>query len=106
MASIWEPKSIIGVGEYQPITECRIGGGSHLVSVLNLGEQALTGVFPKTREQRDRRFPLRIVWCPQSGLLQMRLASASRKCIGGNYGYRSGLNASMVAHLESKVRWT
>ena len=99
-----EREGIIGVGECQPITECRIGGGSHLVSVLNLGEQPLTGVFPKTREQRVTRGPLELVWCPQSGLLQMRHSFCLEEMYGGNYGYRSGLNASMVAHLESKVR--
>lgn len=29
------------------ITQCRISGSEHLIPVLNLGNQALTGVFPK-----------------------------------------------------------
>ena len=29
------------------INSCRISGSSNLISVLNLGNQALTGVFPK-----------------------------------------------------------
>jgi hypothetical protein len=100
-----ETTDIIKPGEHKSITECRIGGGSNLISVLNLGEQFLTGVFPKTRDQPVTRGPLELVWCPQSGLLQMRNSFCNEEMFGDNYGYHSGLNASMVAHLESKARW-
>ncbi len=86
------------------ITECRIAHSSHLVSVLNLGTQHLTGVFPRSREQQVTKGPLELVWCPESGLLQLRHSYSLTEMYGENYGYRSGLNASMVAHLQGKVR--
>ena len=33
------------------ITQCRICGGTQLQTVMSLGDQALTGVFPKTPDQ-------------------------------------------------------
>ncbi len=89
---------------YTPIVQCRAGGGGHLVSVLDLGVQALTGVFPASASQKVTAGPLELVWCPESGLLQLKHSYNPSEMYGENYGYRSGLNASMVRHLEAKVR--
>src|ERR1700760_3865986 len=35
---------------YRRINRCRVSGSQNLVSVLNLGRQELTGVFPRSRE--------------------------------------------------------
>ncbi len=92
------------VAKITEITRCRIGGSKHLVSVLNLGEQYLTGIFPKDPAQAITKGPLDLVWCPDSGLLQLRHSYDLSEMYGENYGYRSGLNASMVNHLQHKVR--
>lgn len=86
------------------IQACRVSGSSHLVSVLDLGVQALTGVFPRDRSQQVTCGPLELVWCPDSGLLQLKHSYSLAEMYGDNYGYRSGLNASMVSHLSGKVR--
>lgn len=91
-------------GGINEITACRISGSSHLLSVLNLGEQYLTGVFPKDRTQQVTKGPLELVWCPDSGLLQLKHSYSLAEMYGENYGYRSGLNSSMVDHLRGKVR--
>ncbi|MBP8243768.1 MAG: hypothetical protein KAX45_04440, partial [Chitinophagaceae bacterium] len=57
---------------YQEITRCRISGSTNLVNVLSLGEQYLTGVFPASREQAVTKGPVDMVWCPESGLVQMK----------------------------------
>lgn len=88
---------------YRKLQACRLSGSDHLVSVLNLGNQALTGVFPKTREQPVTSGPLELVWCPDSGLLQLGHSYDPGEMYGENYGYRSGLNQSMVDHLTEKV---
>jgi hypothetical protein len=85
------------------IQQCRISGSTHLISVLNLGEQSLTGVFPKQVDETITSGPLELVWCPDSGLLQLRHSYSLSEMYGENYGYRSGLNASMVSHLAKKV---
>ena len=81
-----------------------MGGGSHLVTVLNLGMQALTGVFPRTCDEAIGEGPLELVWSPDSGLLQLRHSFQPSEMYGDNYGYRSGLNQSMIDHLTHKVR--
>jgi hypothetical protein len=88
---------------YTAIDRCRISGSSHLIPILSLGEQALTGAFPRTPEQKITRGPLDLVWCPDSGLVQLRESYSPQELYGSNYGYRSGLNESMVRHLSRKV---
>jgi hypothetical protein len=89
---------------YKAIDKCRVGQSKHLISVLNLGYQTLTGVFPKSASESVTTGPLELVWCPDSGLLQLRHSYNPDEMYGDNYGYRSGLNQSMVDHLTNKVR--
>lgn len=93
------------MGSYREISRCRVSGSNHLVSVLDLGTQALTGVFPKSATQPVSSGPLELVWCPDSGLLQLKHSYDPSEMYGENYGYRSGLNQSMVDHLTNKVRY-
>lgn len=93
---------------YKKINKCRICGNTQLECVLDLGEQMLTGVFPRAKDAKVTTGPLRLVKCTGSdqvcGLLQMEHSYDLVEMYGENYGYRSGLNASMVAHLHDKVR--
>jgi len=93
------------MNSYREIQACRVSGSPHLISVLNLGHQVLTGVFPKKPEQEITKGPLELVWCPDSGLLQLKHSYDASEMYGENYGYRSGLNQSMVSHLADKVRY-
>ena len=90
--------------DYTAISQCRISSSTNLISILSLGEQYLTGAFPKTKDQQITRGPLELVWCPESGLVQLKHSYNASEMYGANYGYRSGLNQSMVKHLSSKVR--
>ena len=89
--------------DYTTTHQCRVGGGTTLITVLDLGTQALTGVFPRRREAVITAGPLQLVWSPSSGLLQLAHSYNPSELYGRNYGYRSGLNASMVAHLTAKI---
>ncbi len=88
---------------FKEISQCRISGSKNLITVLSLGEQYLTGVFPKNIEENVSKGPLDVVWCPDSGLLQMKQSYSLDEMYGDNYGYRSGLNSSMVRHLTIKI---
>lgn len=92
---------------YKKINKCRICGNTHIECVLDLGHQMLTGVFPKTKDQSITTGPVKLVKCmgdDACGLVQMEHSYDLGEMYGENYGYRSGLNASMVAHLDSKVQ--
>ena len=93
---------------YKKINQCRICGNSKLECVLDLGEQMLTGVFPRAKDEKVTTGPLRLVKCSGGdevcGLLQMEHSYDLSEMYGDNYGYRSGLNQSMVTHLNNKVQ--
>ena len=89
---------------HEKINGCRICGCTHLVEILHLGDQALTGVFPKTKTQDVPIGPLQLVKCADGcGLVQLNHSFPADQMYGDNYGYRSGLNASMVKHLQGRV---
>lgn len=92
---------------YKKVEKCRICGNTHLEQVLDLGEQMLTGVFPREKGAKVTTGPLHLVKCvgdDACGLLQMEHSYDLGEMYGENYGYRSGLNASMVTHLNNKVK--
>jgi NDP-4-keto-2,6-dideoxyhexose 3-C-methyltransferase len=94
---------------FKAVSACRVCGNRHLVEVVDLGEQYLTGVFPRTAETTQlTKGPLQVVKCHGDrngacGLIQLRHTYDSGEMYGDNYGYRSGLNRSMVAHLRGKI---
>jgi hypothetical protein len=93
-----------------PITQCRICGNTDLVEVVDLGEHALTGIFPRNKDMKITHGPLRLLKCQNSeseaacGLLQLGHSYNLDELYGDNYGYRSGLNKSMVDHLHRKIQ--
>lgn len=95
---------------YSEITKCRICGNAQLEPILKLGFQNLTGVFPSDKDLKITSGPLELVKCAGEdknnvcGLLQLRHSYNLNEMYGLNYGYRSGLNQSMVEHLHGKVR--
>lgn len=88
------------------IKKCRICGNNQLISLMVLENQALTGVFPKTKLENVTAGSVELVKCAEDsgcGLVQLKQSYDLSEMYGLNYGYRSGLNASMVKHLHAKV---
>lgn len=85
------------------IKNCRMCKSTDLVEVVNLGTQCLTGVFPKSAEENVLAGPLALVWCSNCDLVQLKHRYPPEEMYGENYGYRSGLNSSMVEHLSNKA---
>lgn len=91
------------------IDHCRICDNQNLVSVLDLGDQYLSGVFPRARDHLCTltHGPLELIKCHGDkvcGLLQLRQSYPLSEMYGDNYGYRSELNRTMVDHLQAKAR--
>lgn len=90
---------------YTTIARCRLCGNPDLDPVIDLGAQALTGVFPRDPQTSVPVGPLELVKCHATesgtcGLVQLRHSFQPAAMYGENYGYRSGLNESMVNHLN------
>ena len=90
------------------INKCRVCNNENLETIIELGDQFLTGVFPSIPSNKDISFgPLTLVKCHGGedvcGLLQLSHSYDHDEMYGLNYGYRSSLNPSMVKHLYAKV---
>lgn len=92
---------------FKEIAECRVCGSRDLKHLLALGPLAQTGNFLTTQDGAGHEVgPLDLVMCEGSdscGLIQLKQTYSLEQMYGSNYGYRSGLNNSMIAHLFSKV---
>lgn len=88
---------------YREISQCRLCLGRKLTDVFDLGHQSLTGIFPKSADESVAAGPLRLTKCDDCDLVQLRHDYDLSKLYGETYGYRSGLNQSMVQHLRKKV---
>ena len=57
---------------YESITKCRVSKKRDLVSVGKFGGMALTGTFPKSRDQKVPHLPFEVVYSKSSKLLQLK----------------------------------
>jgi len=86
------------------ISLCRLCQSSSLTSVIDFGDIAFTGVFPQSANEKVPLGRLNVLFCEECGLAQLGESFPADELYGDNYGYRSGLNKSMVTHLETTVR--
>jgi len=84
------------------IEKCRICGESNLTTIYDLGNQILGSRFPKLGEKDPISAPLVLVKCQNSKceLLQLKHNVSGDELYLHNYGYRSGLNNTMIQHLK------
>ena len=91
------------------IQSCRVCGNSNLIPVLDLGEQYLTGTFPRANDGKNiTKGSLRLLKCHGTpgccGLLQLEHNFDLNEMYGANYGYRSGLNYRPAAEWRRSHR--
>jgi C-methyltransferase C-terminal domain/Putative zinc binding domain/Methyltransferase domain len=84
-------------------SQCRLCKSANMVSLLDLGDQCFTGIFPKSEHDKVPSGRLELAKCTHCDLVQLGHSFDSSLLYGNNYGYRSGLNSSMVRHLNSIV---
>lgn len=77
--------------------------GTGLTELIDLGDQALTGIFPVSKEASVQSYRLTLVKCDDCDLVQLKNNPPLDLMFSENYGYRSGLNQSMVQHLKRSV---
>jgi hypothetical protein len=93
--------------KFYKIEKCRVCGNEHLIEVLDLGDQYLSGIFPKEIDLDLYKGPLVLVKCDEKkggcGHVQLQHTFDLPTMYGDEYGYRSGLNGSMIRHLREKA---
>ncbi len=88
------------------ITSCRMCGSTRLKNEIDLGHMAYTGIFPESKDDRIKEESLKLVSCQNGcGLVQLEDIFNLEVMYGDNYGYRSGLNKSMVSHLRENIEY-
>jgi NDP-4-keto-2,6-dideoxyhexose 3-C-methyltransferase len=85
------------------IAHCRICGTDQFRELFDLGQLHSCGVFPRQDEADPPAAPLNLIQCVACGLVQLSHDFAGDDLFRSTYGYRSGLNESMVRHLDQLV---
>lgn len=83
------------------IRKCRSCNSKKLTEVLSLGKQYLSD-FVKGNEN-PAKFPLELVLCGACNLLQLRHSVSPKLLYTERYGYKSGVNKTMIMELKEIV---
>lgn len=89
------------------ISQCRICRNPNLLSIIDLGNHALSSRFPRSDDPDPIESPLTLIKCDDTtntcncGLLQLSHNVSGDELYLQHYGYRSGLNNTMVKHLNN-----
>ncbi len=83
---------------------CRSCGSSHLLPAIDLGETPLANALrdPANADRPERRFPLRVVFCPVCSLVQITEV-VPPEILFSDYVYFSSVSRSVVEAAESLV---
>ena len=84
------------------IISCRNCKKKKLNYLFSLGNISFTGKFPK-KNQKIKKAPLDLVMCKECKLVQLAHKFNLKYLYGPDYGYRSGINTTMVNHLRNVV---
>lgn len=85
------------------IDRCRSCASNDMRVVYDLGELVSCGIFPRIGEKDPPALPLQLVQCGQCSLVQLAHNFPQDDLFRHSYGYRSGLNEAMIAHLSGIV---
>ncbi len=83
------------------ISSCRVCGSRNFKDIFDFGNHALSGRFPAPGEPDVSAAPLQMILCCDCGLLQLGHDFDRSALYQHDYGYRSGINESMRAHLQA-----
>lgn len=86
------------------IKNCRSCSSKSLKFLYTLGNQHLTGIFPKSKREKVPTGDLQMFICKKCKLVQLGNSFDEKVMYGSNYGYMSSLNNHMVRHLNLKSK--
>ena len=84
------------------INYCRSCRSKKLENLFSLGKHYYTGIFPQKKNSKIPIGELKLIKCKKCSLVQLAENFNFKKIYGENYGYRTGLNLSMVNHIKKK----
>lgn len=87
---------------YTKVDKCRLCGSSKLEGILSLGDQCISAFVGET-DSNPIVAPLDLIKCSNCQLVQLRHSTNPKILYSDNYGYRSGLNTTMMHELRNLV---
>ncbi len=85
------------------ISNCRICKSSKLVNLFSLGKLCFTGKFP-SKKQIIKKEPIKLILCKNCQLVQLAHNFDLKYLYGPDYGYRTGINKTMLNHVRNITR--
>ena len=86
------------------LKNCRICKKSKLKTLFSLGKLSFTGKFPSINEQIKKE-PITLVICKNCELVQLGHSFDLKYLYGPDYGYRTGINKTMLNHVKQVVKY-
>ena len=86
------------------IKSCRICKSSKLKKLFSLGNMCFTGKFPNERQIIQKK-PILLLLCSNCGLVQLGHNFNLKYLYGPDYGYRTGINKTMLNHVKEVVKY-
>jgi len=86
------------------LKKCRICKKSKLKTLFSLGKLSFTGKFPSINQQIKKE-PLTLVICKNCELVQLGHSFNLKYLYGPDYGYRTGINKTMLNHVKKVVKY-
>ena len=86
------------------INKCRACKKNTLKKLFSLGNMCFTGKFPR-KNQKIRKKPISLVLCKNCELVQLGHNFDLKYLYGPDYGYRTGINKTMLDHVKGVVKY-
>ena len=84
------------------IKKCRICKSTNLKELFSFGKLCFTGKFP-SRSQNIKKEPITLIICKTCELVQLGHNFDLNYLYGPDYGYRTGINKTMLNHVKKVV---
>tara|TARA_B110000881_G_scaffold216651_1_gene232647 strand:+ start:1304 stop:2521 length:1218 start_codon:yes stop_codon:yes gene_type:complete len=85
------------------IIKCRICKKTKIKKLFSLGDLCFTGKFPKINQKIEKQ-PITLVICKNCELVQLSHNFNLKYLYGPDYGYRTGINKTMLDHVSKVVK--
>ena len=86
------------------ITSCRNCKSKYFSKLFTLGKMCFTGKFPKNLTTNIPKVVISLIMCKSCKLVQLDRSFNPRYLYDTNYGYRTGINATMTKHVNDVVK--
>ena len=85
--------------DQKKVLKCRICDNKFFYSYLNLGDQPPSNSFIFNKNQKEKKYPLRVILCKKCSLSQLDTV-VSHKKIFDKYAYLSSSSKALVEHYN------